>query len=94
MTMEVTPDRLVEISELVSIWLIKATASLREIQSLIGKLNFIASCLRPGRIFISRIKNFLREFKNEDCILDVNLELKQDLFWWSEFLGFIMVFPF
>jgi hypothetical protein len=29
----------------------------------------------------------IRKFKNEDFILDVNLELKQDLFWWSEFLG-------
>ncbi|CAC5406931.1 unnamed protein product [Mytilus coruscus] len=86
MTMEVTPDRLVEIFDLVSFWLNKDTASLKEVQSLIGKLNFIASCVRPGRIFISRILNFLREFKNEDCVLEVSLELKHDLLWWSEFL--------
>ncbi|CAG2216422.1 unnamed protein product [Mytilus edulis] len=86
MTMEVTPDRLVEIFDLVSFWLNKDTASLKEVQSLIGKLNFIASCVRPGRIFISRILNFLREFKNEDCILEVSVELKHDLLWWSEFL--------
>ena len=59
---------------------------MREVQSLIRKLNFRASCVLPGRIFISRILNFLIKFKNEDFILDVNLELKQDLFWWSEFL--------
>ncbi|CAC5366108.1 unnamed protein product [Mytilus coruscus] len=86
MTMEITPDRLVEIFDLVSFWLNKDTASLKEVQSLIGKLNFIASCVRPGRIFISRILNFLREFKNEDCVLEVSLELKHDLLWWSEFL--------
>ncbi|CAG2194905.1 RP-S9e [Mytilus edulis] len=86
MTMEVTPDRLLEIFDLVSFWLNKDTASLKEVQSLIGKLNFIASCVRPGRIFISRILNFLREFKNEDCILEVSVELKHDLLWWSEFL--------
>ncbi|CAC5399094.1 unnamed protein product [Mytilus coruscus] len=81
MTMEVTPDRLVEIFDLVSFWLNKDTASLKEVQSLIGKLNFIASCVRPGRIFISRILNFLREFKNEDYVLEVSLELKHDLLW-------------
>ncbi|CAC5390966.1 unnamed protein product [Mytilus coruscus] len=86
MTMEVTPDRLVKVFDFVLIWLNKDTAFLKEVQSLIGKLNFIASCVRPGRIFISRILNFLREFKNEDCILDVSLELKHHLLWWSEFL--------
>ncbi|CAC5380061.1 unnamed protein product [Mytilus coruscus] len=36
MTMEVTSDRLVEIFDLVSFWLNKDTASLKEVQSLIG----------------------------------------------------------
>ena len=26
-----------------------------EIQSLLGKINFVAACVRPGRIFISRL---------------------------------------
>ena len=86
MTMEVTPDRLIEIAGLISMWLDKTTASLKEVQSLVGKLNFVASCVRPGRLFISRILNFLREFDNENCILDVSAELKKDLYWWSEFL--------
>ncbi|CAC5387140.1 unnamed protein product [Mytilus coruscus] len=30
--------------------------------------------------------SFFREFKNEDCVLEVSLELKHDLLWWSEFL--------
>ena len=67
-------------------WLNKNSASLREVQSLVGKLNFIASCVRPARIFISRILNFLREFEDENCILEISMEFKKDLLWWSEFL--------
>lgn len=86
MTIEVTPERLREIPELVLVWLEKDSASLKEIQSLVGKLNFVASCVRPGRIFISRILNFLRDFKGENCSLEIPEELKKDLSWWSEFL--------
>ena len=44
MTIEVTPGRLNEISSLLNTWLNKDTVSLKEIQSLLGKLNFIAAC--------------------------------------------------
>ena len=59
MTLEVTPERLVEIRSLLTVWLNKETASIKEIQSLLGKLNFIAACVRPGRIFISRMLKWL-----------------------------------
>ena len=86
MTMEVTPSRLEEIMELVSIWLQKSSACLKEVQSLVGKLNFVASCVPPGRIFISRILNFLREFSDKKALLEVSSEFKKDLLWWSKFL--------
>ena len=86
MTMEVTQDRLQEITQLVLCWLEKTSVSLRDVQSLVGKLNFVASCVRPGRIFISRILNFLREFTDDHCFLEISEELRKDLFWWSEFL--------
>lgn len=86
MTMEVTPDRLEEIHKLLSEWLLKNSATLKEVQSLVGKLNFIACCVKPGRIFISRILNFLREFKEGVSSLVVPFELKKDLSWWSKFL--------
>lgn len=55
MTVEVTPERLTEIKALIVRWLDKDQATLKEIQSLLGKLNFVAACVRPGRIFISRM---------------------------------------
>ncbi|RLC09102.1 MAG: hypothetical protein DRI57_22775, partial [Deltaproteobacteria bacterium] len=48
MTMEVTPERLVEINALTAVWLNKESATVKEVQSLIGKLNFVAKCVIPA----------------------------------------------
>ena len=66
MTLEVTPERFVEIRSLLTVWLNKETASIKEIQSLLGKLNFIAACVRPGRIFISRMLKWLKVLYHAD----------------------------
>ena len=60
MMLEVTLDRVKEISLLVEDWLRKKKASLKELQSILGKLHFISGCVRPGRIFVSRLLNWLR----------------------------------
>ena len=53
LTLLVTHERLHEINTLVNSWLQYATATLKQLQSLIGKLNFVAHCVKPARIFIS-----------------------------------------
>ena len=55
LTLEVTPDRVTEISLLVKACL--RNASLRDLQSLLGKLHFVSTCVRPGRLFVSRLLN-------------------------------------
>ncbi|VDH90882.1 Hypothetical predicted protein [Mytilus galloprovincialis] len=47
LTLEVTSDRVLEISLLVQAWLRKKKASLRELQSILGKLHFVSTCVRP-----------------------------------------------
>lgn len=86
LTLKVTPERLVEILNLVNLWLRKETATLKELQSLLGKLNFVAHCVKPARIFICRMLNWLRSIQN--CILPqpIPSETKKDLKWWSIFL--------
>lgn len=64
MAIEVTPECLIEIKNLIQLWLFKTETTLREIQSLICKLNFMASCVRSSRIFISRLINWLKEMYN------------------------------
>ena len=60
MRMEITPERLEEIRKLILIWLQNDTATLKQIQSLLGKLDFIGACVKPSRIFVARLLNWLR----------------------------------
>lgn len=87
MTVEVTPERLVEIKTLVVDWLDRDSAKLNELQSLIGKLNYVAACVRPGRIFISRLLAWLRQFNGvKDKDVEIPSEVRKDLKWWDRFL--------
>jgi hypothetical protein len=49
LTLEVTVERILKIS-----WFRKKKSSLKELQSLLGKLHFISACVRPGWIFVGR----------------------------------------
>jgi len=86
-TMEVTPERLVEIRDLVDHWLSKKRASKRELQSLIGKLVFISRCVYGSRIFISRLLVTLRSLKKQNHRFKLGGEFKKDLYWWQKFLS-------
>ncbi len=85
LTLEVTKDRLDELRELLESWSHRTRASRQEIQSVIGKLNFVASVVRPGRVFISRLLNFLRGLP-ETGLHAIDPEVHKDLRWWAEFL--------
>lgn len=84
MTMKIVPERLVDILELLEIWEHKCMATKKEVQSLIGKLVFIASCVRSGRLFLSRMLNFLRNMP-EDQMIQLPYEFYKDVFWWRMF---------
>ena len=57
LTLEITRDRLEELLELLEKWESRSSASRQELQSIIGKLNFVSSVVKPGRVFISRLLN-------------------------------------
>ena len=57
LTISIDEQRLAEISQLVLDWLIKQVCNKKELQSLLGKLNFVSQCVRPGRIFVNRLLN-------------------------------------
>ena len=86
MTLLVTQERLEEIKLLVDSWLKREIATLKELRSLIGKLNFVAHCVKPTRIFISRLLNWLREIQNSQKAEIIPGDIKKDLEWWYVFL--------
>ena len=78
----ITPDRLVEIQALLASW---EGANRLELQSLLGKLQFAAGCVRPGRIFVSRLLNFLRTTKESGSFV-IPPDARADIAWWQKFM--------
>jgi hypothetical protein len=58
----------------------------RQLQQLIGKLAFIAECVRSGRLFISRMLDTLRKYKCNFDKIRLTLEFRKDVQWWLQFL--------
>lgn len=87
MTMEVTKERLLEITQLLDLWATKKSATKVQLQSLLGKLQFVAKCVRPGRLFIARMLPFLSKLKAQHHRFHLDTQFRKDLSWWSTFLG-------
>ena len=58
-TIKVSPHCVEELLALLHQWKDKSHISWKELECLIRKLQFVAACVRPGRIFIARLFNTL-----------------------------------
>ena len=85
MTMEIPMDKVREMKQELNTWLYKSHASRRDLESLIGKLQFAAKCIRMGRTFISRLINWLRGMNRGDKY-HIPLEARKDISWWARCL--------
>ena len=85
MTMEVPPTKLAEIQLELEKWDNKDRASRQELESLIGKLQFAARCVRAGRIFLARLINWLRNTTRTGTY-HIPEQAKQDITWWKNFM--------
>jgi hypothetical protein len=85
MTLSVTPERLSELRILIKDWLAMLAATRKQLQSLVGKLSFVAACVRPGRTFLARLFSVMRITPDCGChpIPDT---VYKDLIWWNTFL--------
>ena len=89
LTISIDGQRLAEISQLVLDWLTKQVCNKKDLQSLLGKLNFVSQCVRPGHIFVNRLLNWLREIPEKGRISIPN-DFKLDLFGGVHFCPVIM----
>ena len=85
-TLKITSERMQEIREVLVEWENKTVASKKEVQSIIGKLQFAGTCVRPGRIFISRMLNFLREMPDRKPV-SIPKDFLKDARWWRIFIA-------
>ena len=85
MTMEVPPEKLQEIQQELKKWDNKAKATRNEIESLIGKLQFAARCVRAGRVFVARLINWLRGLARKGKH-HIPTQARKDIEWWKKYM--------
>ena len=68
-------------------FLTKRKVTLRELQSLIGLLNFACSVVVPGRVFLRRLINLTLGIKRSSHYIRLTQEVKKDLRIWHQFLA-------
>ena len=80
------PDKLTRCREEISIMLRKSRVKLRELQSLLGLLNFACSVILPGRPFLRRLIDLTMGVTKGYHHIRLSAESKQDLALWLSFL--------
>jgi hypothetical protein len=84
-TLAVPDEKLSEINLLVEQWQVKTSTTKVDLQSLIGKLQFVTKCVQQSRIFLNRLLETLRAMTNKSY-LNLSESFKKDLRWWSLFM--------
>ena len=82
MTMEISQQKMAEIQIELGTWLLRTAANRREVESLIGKLQFLAKCIKAGRIFLSRLIQWIRGM-HRGFTYPIPLEARKDIAWWT-----------
>ena len=89
MTLSVPAFRIEELQLELNTWLNKRSFTKRELQQLLGKLSVVSACVRPGRVFMSRLLNALRSCSSSPkrTVHPVSDDLRADIIWWLYFLS-------
>ena len=80
-TMTIPPSKMRSLLAELLRWRQRSTATKREIQSIIGKLQHVSSCIRGGRIFLNRMLTTLRGLTTTepDVHVPLDADFKQDI---------------
>ena len=84
-TMSVPPEKLKSIGDMCHEWQNKNFCSKRQLQSLLGSLLFIFKCVRPARVFLNCMLEFLRLMGTQK-MATLSSEFFRDLNWFCTFL--------
>ena len=82
----VTETRLGETINMLYEWRSRSSCTKRQLQSLIGKLNFICTVCRPGRTFLQQMTDLLQNVQHPNHHIRLGNRFLKDLDWWLLFL--------
>ena len=81
MTISMTPDRMVELNQVLDTWRTKVCTNRHESERLIGKIQFVSNCVRQGRVFLNRLLSWLRTMgTNRQKRHTVTREARKDIY--------------
>ena len=88
MTMSVPPEKVTEIKAEIGLWVRKTAITRRDLQSLLGKLFWVAKVVMHARPFMGRLLAQLRTMTNLKDSKKIKLhdESKKDILWWHRYL--------
>ena len=81
---EIPPEKLAELLDLLTTWSSKVTCTKKGLQSLCGKLLWVAKCVKHSRVFLSRLLGALKTLSDAMPYhkLTLSEEMKLDIKWW------------
>ncbi|XP_068753186.1 uncharacterized protein [Montipora capricornis] len=82
MTLTVPQFRLDELDVELHQWLEKSTYTKHALQSLLGKLSYVSACVRPGRVYMCRLLNALRDTTSRRSARRITDDMRADIAWW------------
>lgn len=80
-------DKVLKIRNLLNEFSRRKKVTLRELQSLLGLLNFATGCVVPGRAFLRRLYDLTINVSNLTFYIRLNRESKADLAAWKLFMA-------
>ena len=86
-TVSIPAAKLAEIKVLLQEFFNRKTCTRKQMESLIGKLCFIADCIRAARLFISRLLEKLRKVGQPRHHINLNSDAKMDILWFFKIYG-------
>ena len=85
-TLHIPQEKVNELLEKMPRWCGRRTCTLRELQSLNGKLQFFSKVIRPGRMFARRLIDLTKSVNNPNHHVTMNRGARDDIHWWCELL--------
>ena len=85
MTVGIIPSRQAEIVKELEVWRTRRQCSRGQLESLVGKLQFISNCVKSGRLFIFRLLEQLCHMKRGK-LYNLSAEARRDIKWWYLFV--------
>ena len=82
----ISPERLAATMALLRDWRQRRRASRRELESIVGKLAWIAQLVPFARLFIHRLLGAMRGLHRAHHRVRITREMRLDLAWWEEYL--------